>query len=240
MSKKLPLRCACLTLLFLSVLPLCAFAGAAGSVLLAIQTIQSQPYAKDARIVEIKGERGDPFPGEWAILLADATARGGVREVGIANGIITSERTPLRGFTEVANLPTIERAQLGVDGDSIFQAAQAEAIVNRVGFHWLDYTLQVPPNSTAPVWSVKLYDNMGGVVGTLAISAETGLVTVPMQLAEGVKSESDTKKIGGLVGKVSDIATGTAQKTQDTTLRIIGNVQEFLIGERTIGPGSEK
>ena len=42
------------------------------------------------------------------------------------------------------------------------------------------------------------------------------------------------------MGKVSDIATGTAEKTQDTTLRIIGNVQEFLIGERTIGPGADK
>jgi len=240
MVKKSPLRSTCLALFLLSAIPLCAFAGAAGSVLLALQTIQSQPYAKDARIVEIKGERGDPFPSEWSVLLADATARGGVREVGIANGIITSERTPLRGFTEVANLPAIERAKLGVDGDSIFQAAQAEATAGRVGFHWLDYTLQVPPNSTGPIWTVKLYDNMGTTVGTMGISAETGVVAVPMKLAEGVKSEADTKKVGGLVGKVSDIATGTAEKTQDTTLRIIGNVQEFLIGERTIGPGADK
>jgi hypothetical protein len=74
----------------------------------------------------------------------------------------------------------------------------------------------------------------------MGISAETGVVAVPLKLAEGVKSESDTKKVGGLVGKVSDIATQTAEKTQDTTLRIIGNVQEFLIGERTIGPGADK
>ena len=100
--------------------------------------------------------------------------------------------------------------------------------------------MQVPANSLSPVWTVKLYDSLGGLVGTMGISADTGVLAVPMQLAEGVTSETDTKKVGGLVGKVSDLATQTAEKTQDTTLRIIGDLQEFLIGERTIGPGSDK
>jgi hypothetical protein len=163
-----------------------------------------------------------------------------VREIGISNGLITAERTPLRGFTEVANSPVIDSSKLLVDAPALFQAVQAEAVATRVSFHWLDYTLQVPANSLSPVWTVKLYDSLGGLVGTMGISADTGVLAVPMQLAEGVTSETDTKKVGGLVGKVSDLATQTAEKTQDTTLRIIGDLQEFLIGERTIGPGSDK
>jgi len=190
--------------------------------------------------VEIKGEKGDPFPNEWAMLLADPTARGGVREVGISNGLITAERTPLRGFTDVANSPVIDSSRLLVDAPALFQAVQAESVAARVSFHWLDYTLQVPLNSLSPVWTVKLYDSLGGLVGTMGIFADTGVLAFPMQLPEGIKSESESKKVGGLVGKVSDLATDTAEKTQDTTLRFIGDVQEFLIGERTIGPGADK
>jgi len=230
----------CVTFLIGSALSTSVFAGAAGSVVLAFQTIQSQPYAKDARLVEIKGEKGDPFPNEWAMLLADPTARGGVREVGISNGLITAERTPLRGFTDVANSPVIDSSRLLVDAPALFQAVQAESVAARVSFHWLDYTLQVPLNSLSPVWTVKLYDSLGGLVGTMGIFADTGVLAFPMQLPEGIKSESESKKVGGLVGKVSDLATDTAEKTQDTTLRFIGDVQEFLIGERTIGPGADK
>ena len=115
MFNKHPLLTGCAAILLVSGLPTSVFAGAAGSVLLAFQTIQSQPYAKDARLVEIKGEKGDPFPNEWSMLLADPTARGGVREIGISNGLITAERTPLRGFTEVANSPVIDSSKLLVD-----------------------------------------------------------------------------------------------------------------------------
>jgi hypothetical protein len=45
--------------------------------------------------------------------------------------------------------------------------------------------------------------------------------------------------VGGLVGKVVDLTESTAKKVQDTTLRTVGDVQEFLIGERTVGPKKE-
>lgn len=201
MFKNHPLLSGFVAILLLSSLPTSVYAGAAGSVLLAFQTIQSQPYAKDARLVEIKGEKGDPFPNEWSMLLADPTARGGVREIGISNGLITAERTPLSGFTEVANSPVIDSSKLLVDAPALFQAVQAEAVAARVGFHWLDYTLQVPANSLSPVWTVKLYDSLGGLVGTMGISADTGVLAVPMQLAEGVTSETENKKVGGWLAK---------------------------------------
>ena len=68
-------------LLILLVCTSSAFAGNAGSAILALRAVADQPYAADARIVELKGERADPMPAEWQILLADPSARGGVREV---------------------------------------------------------------------------------------------------------------------------------------------------------------
>jgi hypothetical protein len=65
------------------------FAGNAGSALTAMQTISVHPVAQSAAFVELRGERGDPVPAEWIVLLADPSARGGVRELTVANGQIT-------------------------------------------------------------------------------------------------------------------------------------------------------
>jgi hypothetical protein len=46
--------------------------------------------------------------------------------------------------------------------------------------------------------------------------------------------------MGGLIGKIGDFTQSTARKVGDTTLRTIGTVQEFLVGERTIGPKGDE
>jgi hypothetical protein len=117
------------------------FAGNAGSAILALRTIAEQPYAANATIVELKGERAEPIPAEWQILLADPSARGGVRLVSVANGVITSESTPLKGYSNVAEMPGIRTAEISVDVPSLFQLVQKQAEEAQVGFHWLDYTL---------------------------------------------------------------------------------------------------
>ncbi|MFM8981514.1 MAG: hypothetical protein ACKOLA_01170, partial [Spartobacteria bacterium] len=63
-----------------------ALAGNAGSAISAMQTVADQPVAQSAAFIELRGERGDPMPAEWAVLLADPSARGGVREMTLANG----------------------------------------------------------------------------------------------------------------------------------------------------------
>ena len=217
-----------------------AFAGNAGSVIQSMQTIADQPYAHNASFVEVKGERGCPNPEEWMILLSDPTARGGVREVTVANGRITSERTPLRGFTDVANVPALSRSKVVADVGSVFQAVDQEAIAKKVGFDWIDYSLKSDTASDTPLWNVKLYDSMGSLVATATVSATNGLLTGPLELVGDAAQENNTKRPGGLVGKIIDFSETTFRKTQDSTLRTIGNVQEFMVGERTVGPKKDE
>ena len=219
--------------LLAAVLPV--LAGGGGSVLQAVQAISQQPYAQSSSFVQIKGERGDPMPSEWIVLLADPSARGGVREVTIVNGQITSERTPLRGFSDAANAPAISSSKIVMDADAIFRAVQKEAVASRIGFDSLNYQLKSDPQSNSPVWTVKLYDNAAALIGTLGISAQNGQVTQGLVLEEGVKPESNTKHPGGLVGAISETSQNAARKAQKSPLRFIGNVQEALVGERTIG-----
>ena len=228
-------------LLILLVCTSSAFAGNAGSAILALRAVADQPYAADARIVEVKGERADPMPAEWQILLADSSARGGVREVSVANGAITSERTPLKGFQNVAEMPAIQTSEVLVDSSSLFQSVQQHANDARVSFHWLDYTLRTDAATNEPVWTVRLYDEMGAIVGTMGVAAQGGAIVQSIQMPDGspVKA-SQGKKVGGLIGKIGDFTESTARKVGDTTLRTVGTVQEFLVGERTIGPKDDE
>jgi hypothetical protein len=228
-------------LLILLVCSSSVFAGNAGSAILALRAIADQPYAANATIVELKGERADPMPAEWQILLADPSARGGVREVSVANGAITSERTPLKGFQNVSELSPIQTSEVSVDSSSLFQSVQQHANDARVAFHWLDYTLRTDTSTREPVWTIRLYDEMGAIVGIMGIAAQGGAIVQAIQMPDGSPvKKSEGKKVGGLFGKIGDFTESTARKVGDTTLRTVGTVQEFLVGERTIGPKEDK
>lgn len=217
------------------------FAGSAGSAILALRTVADQPYAANATIVELKGDRADPMPSEWQILLADPSARGGVREVSVVNGAVTSERTPLRGFQNVSEMPAIQPSDVSVDAASVFESAQNHANAARVGFHWLDYALRTDASTREPVWTVRLYDELGAMVGTMGIAAQGGAIVQALETPAGSPvKKSQGKKVGGLIGKIADFTESTARKVGDTTLRTVGTVQEFLVGERTIGPKDDE
>lgn len=228
-------------LLILLVCTSSAFAGNAGSAILALRAVADQPYAANATMVELKGERADPMPAEWRILLADPSARGGVREVSVVNGAITSERTPLKGFQNVSEMLAIQTPEVSVDSSSLFQTVQEHANDARVAFHWLDYTLRTDADTSKPVWTIRLYDDLGAIVGTMGIAAHGGAIVQAIQMPDGSPvKKSQGKKVGGLIGKIADFTESTARKVGDTTLRTVGTVQEFLVGERTIGPKDEE
>lgn len=201
----------------------------------ALREVSAQPYAATGRIVEVKGRRAAPVPMEWEIILADSSARGGVRVVTVANARITSENTPLHGFAGVPNLPAIETAKVSVDARALFQAVQAETEAERIGFHWLDYTLRTDPATGVPVWTVDLYDHLSQPVASLEISATNGSLMHPVEFAPGVKPVSEGSRFGGAVGQASENVGGTLRGAGQSLLRGIGDIQEYLFGERSIG-----
>jgi len=232
-----------LVFLFLALLATGAFAAPAGPAFSGLKAIQSQPYAATAKIVEIRGERGDPQPREWVFLLKDSSARGGVREVTVVDGKIVSERTPLRGMSDVADLAPLDISVLSFDADGVFRTAHNEANKSQLGFTWMDYTLRTDAGSNSPVWTVKLYDHMGASVGTVRISAKGGTVVSSLQADPDARARAGAtpvSKEGGLVGGVSKAAGRAAKSTTDSTLRFLGTLQETFVGERTIGPKEEE
>lgn len=194
-----------------------------------------------AQLVEVRGVQGGHQPESWTLVLNDPAARGGVRELVVANGVIVSERTPLRGQAGVSELPPLDFSKLNLDSSGAFRQANSEAARKNTGFHWLDYYLRM--DQGRPVWTVYLDDYSGARVGVLRINADTGRSPDGLQLDPG-RGESTAQSApygerrlapGGVIGAVEDTARRTTESVSRGTLRVIGTVQEWLTGERTIG-----
>jgi hypothetical protein len=210
----------------------------------AAQKIAPSPAA----LVEITGERGEPRPAEWKLVYSDPAARGGVREIVASGDVVVSERTPLRGYSDLSTAQPISLQRLKIDSDGAFEVANRQAAAKQIGFNWVDYTLRANPVTGAPTWILRLSNSLGAQVGSLQISAEDGSVILPLTATGGPRMEDTSnpaedsvvgQKIGGVIGTVGGVVERSALTVRDVTLRTVGTVQEVLTGERTIGPKDE-
>ena len=124
-------------------------------------------------VVSLTGAKGDPQPETWKILLDDR-AHGGIREIQVRNGRVTSERpSTMVGSTEGA---TINTSRLNLDSSGAFQVASHIADKSGTRFDSASYTLRTDPHRD-PVWIVTLHAVNGQPVGTIHIGANRGNVT---------------------------------------------------------------
>ena len=141
----------------------------------ALRTIGTQRGEKALnQVVSISGQSGRPQPVAWRISLSDPGARGGVRELEIVSGQISSERTPARPQTPGA-IP-IDLTKLNVDSDGAFHTAEREASRNQVGFDSVNYRLALDAAGGQPVWTLELFDYEQRPVGKVRIAAGNAAV----------------------------------------------------------------
>jgi hypothetical protein len=128
------------------------------------------------RVISVTGVDGTPQPAKWKILLADAHARGGVREVEVANDQIISERTPLRPVVGSAEGSTINTSRLNLDSSGAYAVASHTAEKANTQFSTVSYALRTDEHGD-PLWIVTLEDQSRRPVGTIYIGANSGNVT---------------------------------------------------------------
>ncbi len=219
-------------------------AGTAYEALRAVKTDRGNDFLKG--LVEVRGTRGEPQPSSWTLLFNAPDARGGVREIVVQNGQILSERTPVRGFSGIGDLPTLPYDRLNIDSDGVFRLVNAEAAKQGAGFHWVDYTLRGSTDGKGAIWSVELIDYLGAPVGNMQISAENLRVVRGLQIEPDavvnqatVPPRPSSSPRGGAIGRVEEFGKSTSNKVRRGTLNVIGSVEEWLTGERTIGTEEE-
>jgi hypothetical protein len=126
-------------------------------------------------VISMKGVEGNPQPETWKILLQDQRARGGVREVEVANGNIVSERTPVRTVVGSAEGATIDTTRLNLDSSGAYTVASHTADKSNTRFATVSYTLRTDERGD-PTWIVTLHDTSGRPVGTIHINCNRGNV----------------------------------------------------------------
>ena len=149
------------------------FVSAQDTAYKALRTIGAQRGEKALnQVIAISGQSGRPQPVDWRIALDDPTARGGVRELDIVSGKISSERTPVR--PSQARSTRIDLTKLNLDSDGAFRSAEQEASRNQVGFDSVNYQLAADSATGRPVWTLEIFDYEQRSVGTVRIAASDG------------------------------------------------------------------
>ena len=179
-------------------------------------------------VVEVKGRNGAPQPELWTILLNDPKARGGVREMEVANGHIVGERTPVKAYSGQADGSVLNFSALNLDSEGAFALAEAEARAAKVGFYSVDYVLRCGDDSAAPVWNIELLDAQQHSLGSVRVAADTGVViskTLQNQTTKGGWAAG-----GGLKGRLVRFSDSVGRSMR----HVGGSLEEFWSGERTL------
>lgn len=143
----------------------------------ALRTVSSQ-FGRAAmnHVISITGSDGDPQPETWKIVLEDSRVEGGVREVEVRNGRLSTERTPGRTIIGSTQGATIKTSRLNLDSSGAFSVASRTADKSNTRFATASYTLRTDERGD-PVWIVTLHGTSGRPVGTIHINCNRGNVT---------------------------------------------------------------
>lgn len=196
----------------------------------ALRTVGSErSQALLQNVIEVKGRNGGPQPLVWTILLNDPLARGGVREIEVSNGHVTSERTPIKAYSGQGEGIALNFQKLNLDSQGAFALAETEARNARIGFFCVDYNLRCEDTGGAPIWVVQLLDDQQHSVGNVRIAADTGAI-VSTTFTKVVNTKSEWAAGGGLNGRLKRVGDSVGRSMKHAG----GAMEEFFTGERTI------
>jgi hypothetical protein len=141
----------------------------------ALRVVGSE-FGRDAlqQIVSIRGNKGDPQPDRWKIVLEDPQG-GGVRELQVADGKIDSDDEADRDIAGSTEGATIDVSRLNLDSSGAYAVASHTAEASHTSFETADYTLRTDDRGE-PMWIVTLRNRSSRPVGTIYIGGTRGTV----------------------------------------------------------------
>ena len=191
-------------------------------------------------VISVTGVDGTPQPKTWKILLDDPRARGGVREIEIANDRIVSERTPVRSVAGSTEGATINTARLNLDSNGAYAVASHTAEKSNARFAIVSYALRTNEQGD-PVWIVTLQNESARPVGTIYIGANRGAVTRTEGMFAGASMQEvetdrdakrDTEEGGGIISSTKARIKQAFRRGQDEARDIFERVhrsfQDFI------------
>jgi hypothetical protein len=189
------------------------------------------------RIISVTGVDGVPQPETWKILLEDRRARGGVREVEVSDGRITSERTPVRTVVGSTEGATIKTTRLNLDSSGAYAVASHTADKSNARFARVSYTLRTDDRGD-PIWIVTLQSRSSRPVGTIYIGANRGNVTRTEGMFAGATMEDietdreadrDLEGDRGIIGSTKARLREAFRRAQDEARGVFDRVRRSFV-----------
>ncbi len=215
--------------------------GTAYEALRTVATQMNRNYLN--HIISVTGVEGVPQPETWKILVEDSRARGGVREIEVTNGRITSERTPVRSVVGSSEGATIKTTRLNLDSSGAYAVASHTADKSNTQFEKVSYTLRTNERGD-PLWIVTLHSRSSRPVGTIYIGANRGNVTRTEGMFSGatmedVATDRDIERSsedGGIIGTAKARILGTFRRAQDEARDMFARVRRSFVDfiDRTV------
>jgi len=121
-------------------------------------------------IVEMRGDHGMPDPGGWTIRFHDAASSSQLSYLEPGERPVPAEPEYEEGTPPVY----FAASRVKLDSPDAFKAANREAEAAKIGFDSVDYQLRGREFTGEPVWTLRLLDADGELVGIVDLSAESG------------------------------------------------------------------
>jgi hypothetical protein len=196
-------------------------------------------FSRDSvnRIISVTGVDGTPQPETWKVLMEDPRARGGVREIEVTDGRISSERTPVRTIVGSTEGATIKTTRLNLDSSGAFTVASRTADKSNARFATVSYTLRTDERGD-PVWIITLQNRSSRPVGTIYIGANRGNVTRTEGMFAGAtmedvetdrESERDREDEGGIIGTTKARIRESFRRAQDEARDMFERVRRSFV-----------
>jgi hypothetical protein len=194
------------------------------------------------RVVSVTGVDGNPQPSTWRILIDDPNARGGIREVEVTDGRITSNRVSSRNVAGTSQGATVNPARLNLDSSGAYEVASRTADSSHVPFAFVSYTLRTNERGDA-TWIVTLQNQNRRPVGTIYIGANKGTVTrtegmfagAPMDAVvedrrEGDVEDEEHSGDNRIMRSVRHMFYRAREQAQETFKRVRHNFADYIRG----------
>jgi hypothetical protein len=185
------------------------------------------------RVISVTGVDGTPQPETWKVLIEDPRSRSGVREIEVANGQVSSERTPLRSVAGSTEGATIKTTRLNLDSSGAFAVASHTADKSNARFATVSYTLRTDEHGD-PIWIVTLQNKSSRPVGTIYIGANRGNVRRTEGMFAGATMEDvetdreierEPENDHGIVGNAKSSIRNAFRRAQDEATGMFNRVR---------------
>jgi hypothetical protein len=142
----------------------------------AIACLNALPEKYRAGVLKLSADNANPDPVTWYVVAQAGGEKGGMRNLTVSSGEVTSDK-PALGLRQIfSSDKPIDLSKVRIDSRDAFEIAQRYAAANGKTIGSVSFVLNQKGNSAVPIWSVWCYGPSENYFGQMQLLATDGSV----------------------------------------------------------------